>query len=519
MTKETIQAQESAVLQECAAENCIIKLGAAIGADYIVKSGIRKFGPKFTLTVEMYETKNGTLAAVLPEPVRSEKLYDILEKTTAVCVEMYKKFVNTQSGTLPQPQPPAPPPQPPAPPPPPPPPPPVATAYTLKLYISSPSAGTITLNPNQTSYAQGTRVTVTANTASGYEFKNWTGASTASTNPVIITMDGNKTLTAMFQQKPQPQPQPPSVDGSGTFTDNRDKKTYRTVVIVGKRWMAENLNYYTGNSWCYNNDNSYCNKYGRLYDWNTAMSACPTGWHLPSRLEWADLAKAAGGTGTYGDSGTASKKLKARSGWNDFKGKDGNGTDDYGFSALPGGSRSNLDGIFYYGANYGGYWWTSTEDMNNLAYHKYIYHGRDNMDDIYYDKSNGYSVRCVADFQQRSQPQPQPPYQPPAPRPATQVNPSGNSIPHWYLNAVRSKIESNWRPGMENSNISVVISFEIHRDGSAHNIKITSSSGDVRIDKSGIDAVARSSPFGKLPPDFKEDKLEINITLRPTRKY
>ena len=89
---------------------------------------------------------------------------------------------------------------------------------------------------------------------------------------------------------------------------------------------------------------------------------------------------------------------------------------------------------------------------------------------------------------------------------------------HWYLNAVRSKIESNWRPNKENLNIAVTISFEIHSDGSVHNIKVASSSGDAYIDNLGIDAVARSSPFTKLPQDFTGDKVEIKITLRPTRR-
>jgi uncharacterized protein (TIGR02145 family) len=112
--------------------------------------------------------------------------------------------------------------------------------------------------------------------------------------------------------------------------------------------MAENLNYDTTGSKCYNNSDSNCNTYGRLYDWSTAMDffstcncdcsnliqpkrkgICPSGWHIPSQAEWEVI------TETIGDAATGGKKLKAMSGWNDYNGASDNGTDDYGFSALP----------------------------------------------------------------------------------------------------------------------------------------------------------------------------------------
>jgi hypothetical protein len=80
-----------------------------------------------------------------------------------------------------------------------------------------------------------------------------------------------------------------------TLTDERDGKKYVTVAIGGKIWMAENLNYETDSSWCYNNDTSYCNKYGRLYNRDAAMSACPDGWYAPSSQEWDGLARSVGG--------------------------------------------------------------------------------------------------------------------------------------------------------------------------------------------------------------------------------
>ncbi|MDR2999844.1 MAG: hypothetical protein LBU89_01150 [Fibromonadaceae bacterium] len=130
-----------------------------------------------------------------------------------------------------------------------------------------------------------------------------------------------------------------------TFTDPRDGQTYRAVKIGYFTWMVENLNFQTGNSWCYDNDENNCQKYGRLYDWNTAMTACPKGWRLPGRENWVDLIMAVGdGAGT---------KLKSRS-------PDWDGTDNFVFSAMPGGLR-DINGRFI-GVRSSSSWWTSEED-------------------------------------------------------------------------------------------------------------------------------------------------------------
>jgi uncharacterized protein (TIGR02145 family) len=170
----------------------------------------------------------------------------------------------------------------------------------------------------------------------------------------------------------------------GSFTDPRDRQTYRTVEINGKTWMAQNLNYLppAGKSWCYGDDNSNSDKYGRLYDWNMAKAACPAGWHLPTRQEWNDLVAA------VSDSDT---KLKAITGWDD----NGNGTDDYGFSALPGGSR-DADGSFDDAGNCG-CWWTATDDGGCNAYDQEMYNNGDGVNEACVDKNSGCSVRCVRD--------------------------------------------------------------------------------------------------------------------------
>jgi uncharacterized protein (TIGR02145 family) len=147
----------------------------------------------------------------------------------------------------------------------------------------------------------------------------------------------------------------PSASAQAGFTDPRDGKFYRTVKIGGQVWMAENLNYAAEGSKWYNNDEANGTKYGRLYDWETAKKACPAGWHLPSDAEWQTLVDFVGGKYIAG------KKLKSTSGWN----MDGNGTDEYGFSALPGGSGYS-DGYFDI-AGYNGSWWSATEGNANYA--------------------------------------------------------------------------------------------------------------------------------------------------------
>ena len=169
----------------------------------------------------------------------------------------------------------------------------------------------------------------------------------------------------------------------GTFTDTRDGRTYRTVRIGEQTWLAENLAFAYAGSKCYNNDLANADKYGRLYDWNTAKKAVPPGWHIPSDAEWTTLEKFVGNN--------AGTKLKARSGWNN----NGNGTDDYGFSALPGGygdSSGDFSNVGYYGS-----WWSATEYYANYAYCRYMYYDYDNVDNYNDFKSNLCSVRCLQD--------------------------------------------------------------------------------------------------------------------------
>ena len=171
------------------------------------------------------------------------------------------------------------------------------------------------------------------------------------------------------------------------FTDRRDGKRYKKVKIGKMVWMAENLNYdfpRVTTDVCFENCAGCCAKYGRLYNWPVAMRACPAGWRLPNDAEWRALVDYAGG------SETAGKKLKSVSGW---KGN-GNGTDDFGFSALPG-SIGDAVNNFVPDGEYGG-WWSATEynEYGNAMYWG-MGHDRDSVHSGPGGMSFQFSVRCV----------------------------------------------------------------------------------------------------------------------------
>ncbi|MDR2582769.1 MAG: fibrobacter succinogenes major paralogous domain-containing protein [Fibromonadaceae bacterium] len=171
----------------------------------------------------------------------------------------------------------------------------------------------------------------------------------------------------------------------GTFTDSRDEKTYKTVEIGNQTWMAENLNYNADGSKCYANDENNCLKYGRLYNWETAKSSCPSGWHLSGDKEWETLIDIVGGLLTAG------RILKSKSGWE----KDGIGIDAIGFSALPGGYGESDGGFFYVGES--GLWWSSDSYGSKNAYCFGMYSTDVARSGSRSDKSNLRSVRCLQD--------------------------------------------------------------------------------------------------------------------------
>jgi uncharacterized protein (TIGR02145 family) len=175
---------------------------------------------------------------------------------------------------------------------------------------------------------------------------------------------------------------------SESFIDPRDGQSYDIVQIGSKTWMAENLNYEAEGSACPEGDNRNCSKYGRLYTWDMARTVCPEGWHLPDSADFEQLIADVGGAEIAGYA------LKSTSGW--FK--KGNGTDDYGFNALPagyrlGGSESapgKFDGI-------GGYahFWTATETPDGLAYYMLLDFSSKAAKLNAFGKDEARSVRCV----------------------------------------------------------------------------------------------------------------------------
>ena len=213
----------------------------------------------------------------------------------------------------------------------------------------------------------------------------------------------------------------------GTMTDSRDKKVYKTVKIGNQVWMAENLNYADSvktrslmkRNWSYDNSEAIV---GRLYTWAAAIDSvalatdkknpqdcgsgktctlpakvqgiCPNGWHLPSKSEWDILIS------TVGEESTAGKLLKSQTGWYNA----GNGTDAYGFSAVPAGDkRLSNNYISYVGER--AIFWSATDlpndDKNEFGnYYAYymILGGNSDYASLYYGSKNfGYSVRCLQD--------------------------------------------------------------------------------------------------------------------------
>ena len=172
---------------------------------------------------------------------------------------------------------------------------------------------------------------------------------------------------------------------NASFTDNRDGKVYKTVKIGNQIWITENLAYKSSSGcWAYDNNDSNAVKYGYLYDFETAKTVCPAGWHLPTDAEWTTLL-------SYLGDNDGALKMKAKKGWNE----DGNGTNTSGFSALPGGHLFNSNTFGDIGKN--SYWWTSTEEESSIGWTRSIDYNNNNITRDITSKTDGLSVRCIKD--------------------------------------------------------------------------------------------------------------------------
>lgn len=196
-----------------------------------------------------------------------------------------------------------------------------------------------------------------------------------------------------------------------------DGNVYSTVVIGDQEWFVENLkttrynngtaisNVTNNGSWVssgtpaycwYNNDIDNKPTYGALYNWFAVDNGnlCPTGWHVPTDAEWTALIEYAGGESVAGG------KLKSTRTTPDahprWESPNAGATDEYGFSALPGGFRTSSDGSFDLMGQYG-LWWSSTEYGSANAWRVFMYYDFENIFRHYELKTVGFSVRCIKD--------------------------------------------------------------------------------------------------------------------------
>jgi len=200
-------------------------------------------------------------------------------------------------------------------------------------------------------------------------------------------------------------------DVNSKLTD-ADGNVYNTVIIGTQEWMTENLKttkYRNGDpipnktldtEWQGLATGAYCDydnlpvnsaTYGKLYNAYAVLDSrnlCPAGWHVPTDVEWQALSTFLGGVSLSGG------KLKEM-GTTHWLSPNTGATNEHGFTALPGGTRS-VDGVFFSMTDFGG-WWTSTEgDITHAYYHDMAY------DDSYDDRNSGlrnvgFSVRCLKD--------------------------------------------------------------------------------------------------------------------------
>lgn len=205
--------------------------------------------------------------------------------------------------------------------------------------------------------------------------------------------------------------------GCATILGGSKEEGASKEVTIGKQvWMTQNLNvdkFRNGDpipeaktdeewikagengepAWCYYNNNpDNGDRYGKLYNWyavNDPRGLAPEGWKIPSDEEWSRL------TDFLGGESVAGKKMKSTDFWADNDGESGNGTNESGFSGLPGGNR-RYDGAFN-GVGKDGYWWSSTELGTYVALNRLLICLSGGVYRLNHSKEFGFSVRCLRD--------------------------------------------------------------------------------------------------------------------------
>ncbi len=323
----------------------------------------------------------------------------------------------------------------------------IPATYTLTLQVNPIGAGIV---GGQGQYAAGSPAYITAAANQGWEFVNWTNEN----NQYVIDIENftfympamDVTLTANFIESntggflPCP--------NMAVVSDN-DGNVYNTVLIGTQCWMQENLKTTTyrngtpiefpgadNTSWennlagayaWYNNDIAMKNSYGALYNWhavNNANGLCPEDWHVPGHDEWTQLEQFVCNFLSNGDCETKFPDDQINIGW--MGTNEGNalkscrhvgspvssecnttehprwesdsyqyyfGTDDFGFSALPGGYRYT-NGSFNNLGSYGN-WWSSDEYSLTSSWYRTLYSGSEAINRNLNAKSYGFNVRCV----------------------------------------------------------------------------------------------------------------------------
>ena len=168
------------------------------------------------------------------------------------------------------------------------------------------------------------------------------------------------------------------------FYDTRDGTKYHGIRLAGECWMKENLRYRPEElkNYCYDELNYYCNEYGGLYPWETAMNhenkessrgLCPKGWHVPSDAEWQHLI----------DSSTYAPKELLMGGLTDFD--------------VPMGGSRYSNGKYFNRGEYAYYWSSSSGKNENTAWNRYFPNKSNTPDHHATNITHSFSVRCVKD--------------------------------------------------------------------------------------------------------------------------